>query len=241
LPGGGNELSNLTGDLPAAVQSIPQLLRRTPQLDTGLTAGEDTTSTIPVAPDVQPQTYSLITRPQPSALGGILQSVIGLGSKLFGGLGFSGGGHVSGPGSGTSDSIRARLSHGEFVTKAAQTAKFLPLLQAINSDTLRFAGGGMLAFADGGFVSPDTAYLPATRNYSTMSNASNRMAASSSPGARASTGDTHHHYIDARGSNDPAQVTAHIDRYMRTAAPQIAAMAVTAVKDQQLRRAPSAR
>jgi hypothetical protein len=240
LPGGGNELSNLTGDLPAAVQSIPQLLRRTPQLDTGLTAGEDTTSTIPVAPDVQPQTYSLITRPQPSALGGILQSVIGLGSKLFGGLGFSGGGHVSGPGSGTSDSIRARLSHGEFVTKAAQTAKFLPLLQAINSDTLRFAGGGMLAFADGGFVSPDTAYAPATRNYSMMSKASNQIASSSSSRSTV-IGDTHNHYIDARGSNDPAQVTAQIDRYMRTAAPQIAAMAVGAVKDQQLRRAPSAR
>jgi hypothetical protein len=241
-PGGGNELDNLTGDLPAVVKSIPQLLRRTPQLDTGLTAGEDTTSTIPIAPDVQPQAYSLITRPQPSALGGILQSVIGLGSKLFGGLGFSGGGHVSGPGSGTSDSIRARLSHGEFVTKAAQTAKFLPLLQAINSDTLKFAGGGYVGYDNGGFVSPNTAYMPASRDYAAMSSASSRMAASSSSSSsRASMGDTHNHYIDARGSNDPAQVTAQIDRYMRTAAPQIAAMAVTAVKDQQLRRAPSAR
>jgi hypothetical protein len=98
----------------------------------------------------------------------------------------------------------------------------------------------MLAFADGGFVSPDAAYVPATRNYSMMSKASNQIASSSS--SRSTTmGDTHNHYIDARGSNDPAQVTAQIDRYMRTAGPQIAAMAVGAVKDQQLRRAPSAR
>jgi hypothetical protein len=76
---------------------------------------------------------------------------------------------------------------------------------------------------------------------STLSSASSRISTSNSSSSSKSLGDTHNHYIDARGSNDPAQVTAHLDRYMRTAGPQIAAMAVHAVKDQQLRRAPSAR
>ncbi len=50
-------------------------------------------------------------------------------------LGFAEGGFVSGPGSGTSDSIPARLSNGEFVVNAASTAQNLPLLEAINSTT----------------------------------------------------------------------------------------------------------
>jgi hypothetical protein len=313
-PDGGNELSNLTGDIPPAVQSIPTLLRRTPESETGLTAGEDAASVIPQAPDVQPKTYTLITRPHPSALSGILSTVLGLGTKLLGGMGggggagadaagsaassvtdaatssasdvsdfsgfmMAGGGRVSGPGSGTSDSIPARLSHGEFVTKAAQTAKYLPLLHRINNDTLpRFAAGGILEFSrggltvprfasgglvgssytvkmphfalggivgfeDGGFVSPDAAYAPASSDYSTMSNASNRISSSSASSSHSSVGgDTHHWDIHIPpGANDPAQMTAHLDRYMLKAGPQIAAMALHAVKDQQLRRAPSAR
>ncbi len=50
---------------------------------------------------------------------------------------FSHGGLVRGTGSGISDSITARLSNGEFVTNAQNTAMFLPLLQAING----FSGG----------------------------------------------------------------------------------------------------
>lgn len=42
------------------------------------------------------------------------------------------GGRVRGPGSGTSDSIPARLSNGEFVVNANATRKHLPLLHAIN-------------------------------------------------------------------------------------------------------------
>jgi phage-related minor tail protein len=44
------------------------------------------------------------------------------------------GGYVTGPGTGTSDSIPARLSHGEFVVNAAAAAKHLPLLHAINDE-----------------------------------------------------------------------------------------------------------
>lgn len=56
---------------------------------------------------------------------------------------FADGGQVRGPGTGTSDSILARLSAGEHVINAKQAARFRPLLEAINSGTLPgFASGG---------------------------------------------------------------------------------------------------
>lgn len=61
---------------------------------------------------------------------------------------FATGGRVSGPGTGTSDDIIARLSNGEFVVNAAATERWGPLLEAINSDQLP-------AFAEGGHVSAD--------------------------------------------------------------------------------------
>lgn len=64
--------------------------------------------------------------------------------KLFG---FAGGGAVNGPGTGTSDSILARLSNGEFVVNARQTAKYRPLLETINRGV-----AGLPGFANGGMV-----------------------------------------------------------------------------------------
>ena len=58
------------------------------------------------------------------------------------------GGYVSGPGSGTSDSIPAMLSNGESVINAASTAMFAPLLSTINQ-----IGGGR-QFAQGGIATP---------------------------------------------------------------------------------------
>lgn len=49
--------------------------------------------------------------------------------------GYALGGLVSGPGTGTSDSILARVSHGEFITNANATAANLDVLQAINAGT----------------------------------------------------------------------------------------------------------
>ncbi|MFD3703357.1 hypothetical protein ACFWUP_09440 [Nocardia sp. NPDC058658] len=69
--------------------------------------------------------------------------------------GYAGGGSVRGPGTGTSDSILARLSNGEYVVNAAATAGALPLLEAINAGWVPSAGylGGMLpGFAGGGLV-----------------------------------------------------------------------------------------
>ena len=58
--------------------------------------------------------------------------------------GYADGGYVSGPGTGTSDSIPARLSDGEFVVNAAATRANLGMLQAINSGSMRrFAVGGL--------------------------------------------------------------------------------------------------
>lgn len=74
-------------------------------------------------------------------------SLIGM---LIGGL-FKDGGEISGPGTGTSDSILARVSNGEFIVKQRQAKKFLPLLHAINDDNLpAFAEGGMVgeSFSD---------------------------------------------------------------------------------------------
>lgn len=56
---------------------------------------------------------------------------------------YAAGGLISGPGSGTSDSILAALSNGEYVVNAAATQKYLPLLESIN-------GGGVPGFAPGG-------------------------------------------------------------------------------------------
>ncbi|MCP2209459.1 hypothetical protein [Bradyrhizobium diazoefficiens] len=55
------------------------------------------------------------------------------------------GGYIAGPGTGTSDSIPARLSNGEFVVRASAVAKHRPVLEAINSDRIpRFADGGLV-------------------------------------------------------------------------------------------------
>lgn len=55
--------------------------------------------------------------------------------------GFATGGYVSGSGTGTSDSIPARLSNGEFVVNAKATARNRELLEAINSnERVSFSG-----------------------------------------------------------------------------------------------------
>jgi hypothetical protein len=65
-----------------------------------------------------------------SGITGILTKGLG---ALAGVFGFAEGGVVSGPGSGTSDSILARVSHGEFVVKAAAVKQHRAMLEQINS------------------------------------------------------------------------------------------------------------
>jgi len=72
------------------------------------------------------------------------------------------GGMIRGPGSGTSDSILARLSNGEFVMRAAAVSKWGPrFMAALNGmqNPFGYAGGGLVRqrFATGGMVTARTA------------------------------------------------------------------------------------
>jgi tape measure domain-containing protein len=63
----------------------------------------------------------------------------------------AGGGEIHGPGTGTSDSIPAQLSDGEFVVNAKATSRWLPILHKINSGA-RAPRTGRLHLAAGGMV-----------------------------------------------------------------------------------------
>lgn len=82
--------------------------------------------------------------PFPANLGAIATTIAtiisGMASAIstVKGAKFATGGYVSGPGTGTSDSIPARLSNGESVMNARSTAMFGPLLSSLNQ-----AGGGV--------------------------------------------------------------------------------------------------
>lgn len=85
--------------------------------------------------------------PQPGAPVLPLPTVGSLGGHASGGL-------ITGPGTGTSDSIPAMLSNGEFVMTAAATSKYLPLLQQLNAN--RFASGGLVGSSSGQGISATT-------------------------------------------------------------------------------------
>jgi hypothetical protein len=83
-----------------------------------------------------------------------IQAILGIIDKLGG---FAEGGKIVGGGSGTSDSILARVSNGEFIVNAKSTKKFSPILEAINSgDYLK----GMKGFAMGGVVGASVLAMP---------------------------------------------------------------------------------
>lgn len=101
-----------------------------------------------------------------------LNSIFGLGGGggLFSFLGFkkggkipafAGGGKLSGPGTGTSDSMLVRASTGEYIVNAKATKEHLALLEAINGGKLpAFASGGLL----GGGIAPKAPSLPSVSN-----------------------------------------------------------------------------
>lgn len=96
--------------------------------------------------------------------GGSAGGANGLGGLIasFFSSGFATGGYVTGPGTSTSDSIPARLSHGEYVVNARAVSRLgVSFLNAINglSAGPRFSGG-RLAFAAGGLV-PEAPAQPA--------------------------------------------------------------------------------
>ena len=88
--------------------------------------------------------------------------------KALGWTGFATGGHIVGPGTGTSDSIPAMLSNGEYVVKAnAVKALGVDTLDKINqADRMKFATGGLVGKADGGYIDRNNPeYWDARRRY----------------------------------------------------------------------------
>lgn len=87
------------------------------------------------------------TSPVRATIAAVKAGAFGLANVIkVSGVKLAAGGMVSGPGTGTSDSIAAQLSNGESVINAKSTSMYAPLLSAIN-----VAGGGK-AFASGGMA-----------------------------------------------------------------------------------------
>ena len=102
--------------------------------------------------------FGSMTKGGSGGLGGLI-------SGLFQSAGFASGGYVTGPGTGTSDSIPARLSSGEYVLRADAVRRVgIEFLHALNGGLFMPRWSGQrLAFADGGLVpavSPATAAAP---------------------------------------------------------------------------------
>jgi len=124
-------------------------------------------------------TINYINRIAPAALGSSANTAsAGEGLTAAGAAGIPGqasGGYITGPGTGTSDSIIARLSHGEYVLNAASTARLgTGYLDHLNS-LGKYATGGLVgrislpSFASGGAVSSRTPVILqlGNRNYHT--------------------------------------------------------------------------
>ncbi|HDR9101138.1 TPA: phage tail tape measure protein [Burkholderia vietnamiensis] len=106
-----------------------------------------------------------VAAPVSSALpGDSLDNMINLTNGF--GTGHADGGYITGPGSGTSDSIMARLSNGEFVVNAAATSKYRGLLEAINGKQPVAAAP---RFATGGYVGSSTPVSGSSGNAMTVS------------------------------------------------------------------------
>ncbi|MEW9857894.1 phage tail length tape measure family protein [Pseudomonas putida] len=101
-------------------------------------AGTTATAWAPAAAMASLATLGANSAPAAAAL----TSTTALASSLAVIPGFATGGYVSGAGTGTSDSIMARLSDGEFVVNAAATKRNRALLEAINSNERVSVAGG---------------------------------------------------------------------------------------------------
>ena len=86
---------------------------------------------------------------KPTWLDGLIDKLDDLINKI-GGKGFATGGKAVGPGTGTSDSILARISNGEYIVNAEATKRWLPLLEAINAGKIPgFFKGGLAGMVPG--------------------------------------------------------------------------------------------
>lgn len=167
-----NGFDSKTGGLQGLVQggsdaskSIEQVAATKVAADTTMTASGATAATASTATQVTAATTTETAWTPAATVASIgsfgSAAAIGLAAVVaalafFAGRKMATGGHVSGPGTGTSDDVPAMLSDGEFVVNASATNKpgVLQMLHAINGTPgyAKVAAPGVRKYADGGPV-----------------------------------------------------------------------------------------
>ncbi len=131
-------------DLKALVKDINDSLKLTPVLDEG--AATDLTAKLQALATALGQTLTIPVQMVAVAPAGLATNTVPGDPDV---PGFAGGGRIRGKGTGTSDSILARLSNGEFVMRAAAVRAYGPaLLEKMNGLRIpKFADGGLVGAA----------------------------------------------------------------------------------------------
>jgi hypothetical protein len=146
-----NALADQYGLIPSAIQTTAELNKAQAEADLDALAakvkslpnGVVSISTVGAA-----GVYDYLTRTMDAinAINGThVRVALGAGSQ--GGQTFADGGYVTGPGTGTSDSILARVSNGEYIVRADTVSKVGGPKFFENLNVQRFASGGMVGVA----------------------------------------------------------------------------------------------
>lgn len=130
-----------------AFGAMSQVMKNASKEETALTKVAKVLALAQVAFNIGKAISAMVSAEAPKGIVGIATMAAGIASiltqmasalSIINSAGFSRGGYVSGQGSGTSDSIPARLSNGESVMTARATSMFSPLLSTFNQ-----LGGGV--------------------------------------------------------------------------------------------------
>lgn len=130
-----------------AFGAMSQVMKNASKEETALTKVAKVLALAQVAFNIGKAISAMVSAEAPKGVVGIATMAAGIASiltqmasalSIINSAGFSRGGYVSGKGSGTSDSIPARLSNGESVMTARATSMFSPLLSTFNQ-----LGGGV--------------------------------------------------------------------------------------------------
>lgn len=130
-----------------AFGAMSQVMQNASKEETALTKVAKVLALAQVAFNIGKAISAMVSAEAPKGIVGIATMAAGIASiltqmasalSIINSAGFSRGGYVSGQGSGTSDSIPARLSNGESVMTARATSMFSPLLSTFNQ-----LGGGV--------------------------------------------------------------------------------------------------
>lgn len=134
-------------DLEAKVKAVNDALQLKPILDPA--AAAEVQSAVQALATALGQTLTIPVRVVPVYPEGVTPATSGRDPDVPPAGGFAAGGHIRGPGTGTSDSIMARLSNGEFVMRAAAVRAYGPaLMEKMNGLRLpKFADGGLIGAA----------------------------------------------------------------------------------------------